>query len=176
MPYAVTLPLDDTAASHVERMWRVLADETGDDAVRLDYVPHVTLAILPDPAPREAIEEATFKVVERWGALSTALTGVGVFPGAPPVIWMVPVVTESLLARHASLHEVLAPFFVHPHYRPGAWVPHVTLSEQGPSPVGQVVELVASVWEGPINVCLERVELVRFKPVEVLRSQAFGVA
>jgi hypothetical protein len=40
----------------------------------------------------------------------------------------VPVVTAELLARHRAIQAALPDLEVHAHYRPGAWIPHVTLS------------------------------------------------
>jgi 2'-5' RNA ligase len=171
MPFAVTLPLDAAAASRIRRMWCALAEQAGaDDAIRLGYVPHVTLAVLPDDAPISEVGEAMLQAAEGWTTFSVNLSGFGVFPGTPPVIWAAPVVTAGLLARHASLCTDLKPFGVHPHYRPGHWVPHVTLSQEGPSSA-RAIEIVTSMWDGPITAQLERVELVRFLPVTVLRSQ-----
>ena len=177
MPYAVTLPLDIPAAKRIQRMWHTLTEQTGaDDAIRLGYVPHLTFAVLPDIAPVIEIEEVVFRVAGHWAPLSVTLAGLGIFPGTPPVIWAAPVVTKSLLANHAVLLESLAPFTVHPQYEAGHWVPHVTLSLDGPSSVARAVEVMTSAWDGPICARLERVELVRFRPVEILRSQTLRAA
>jgi 2'-5' RNA ligase len=174
MPYAVTAPLDSTAAATVERMWHELADRIGDDgAIRLGYAPHISLAILSDMAPAAKIEEAVFGGLNNWEPFDVVLASIGVFPGAPPVVWIGPVVTERLLTWHASLYAALASLPVHPHYHPDAWVPHVTLSQERLSSAAQTIEIVTSMWKGPINVRLERIELVRFQPVQILRSEAF---
>lgn len=173
VPYAVTLRLDDDAAARVERMWRALADQAGDDdALRLGYPPHITLAVLPDTVPAEALEGSALRVVRSWDALPVVIAGFGVFPGTPPVVWAAPVVTERLLARHGTLHAALAPFPIDPHYRPGAWVPHVTLSKEGRSTAARAIEIAASAWDGPIRGLLDRADLVRFRPVSVLCSEA----
>jgi len=173
MPYAVTLPLDDAAAARVKRMWRALADQTGDDsAIRLGYSPHITLTILADTAQVGELEELTFRAARDWEPLSVTLAGVGVFPGVPPVIWAAPIATQQLLAIHASLYAAVASLPVHPHYYPTAWVPHITLSKEGQAPAAMSIEAVTSVWEGPIIARLERIELVKFRPVETLRSEA----
>lgn len=171
MPNAVTLPLDTDAAAQIGLMWDALAERAGvDDAIRLGYVPHVTLAVLPGGVPIADVEAAVSRSVEGWTTFSLVLAGFGVFPGTPPVVWAAPVVTAGLLARHASLCAALTPFGIHPHYHPGHWVPHVTLSQEGPSSA-RAIEVVTSMWNGPIAARLERVELVRFPPVTVLRSQ-----
>ena len=170
MPYAVTLPLEAEAAARIRQMWSALVEHTGtDDAIRLGYVPHITLAVLPDDAPILEVEKAVSLVVGDWPASTIVLAGFGVFPTTPPVVWVLPVVTAALLARHASLCAALGSFDIYSHYQPGHWVPHVTLSQESPSSAG-VIEAVTSMWNGPIITRLERVQLVRFLPVAILQS------
>lgn len=173
MPYALTLRLDETAAARVARLWRAIAAQAGDDgALRLGYGPHITLALLPDGIDAEAVATAGFAAARGWDALPVTLAGLGVFPGDPAVIWVAPIATEALLARQRALHAALAAFPVHAHYRPGAWVPHVTLSKDGGAPAARIVEAASAAWDGPISGLLDRLELVRFRPVEILRSAA----
>ncbi|EFH09373.1 2'-5' RNA ligase family protein [Teichococcus cervicalis] len=181
MPYAVTLPLDDDAADAVRQLWLALAEQAGaDDMLRLGYPPHLTLAVLPDTAPATALAEAVSGLAEHWTGLGVTLAGLGVFPGAPPVVWAAPVVTPPLLARHAALHAALRAArpdcLVHEHYRPGAWVPHVTLSQRSGGAAGPLVEAAGSAWRGPIRAICRRLELVRFPPVAVLRSEPLAAA
>lgn len=172
VPYAVTLRLDPTSAVRVERIWRAIADLVGEDhALQLGYGPHLTLTVLPDSAPAKVVEAAVFQAARTWNTLPLVLVGLGVFPGPHPVLWAVPVVTDALLAQHEALHAALGPLPVYPHYRPGAWVPHVTLTAEGRSPAAQILDAALSVWDGPIEGQFDRVELVRFRPVAVLRSK-----
>jgi 2'-5' RNA ligase len=171
MAFAVTLRLDDETAAPVERIWRALADRTGDDdALRLGYPPHLTLAVLPDSVAIASGEEVVFELIDAWDAVPLTLAGFGVFPVSPPVVWIIPVVTELLLARHGVLHAALAPHTIDPYHRPGAWVPHITLSH-GTRSVARAIEVASSLWSGPIKGWADRVDLVRFHPVEVLRSK-----
>ena len=81
--------------------------------------------------------------------------------------------TETLLARQAALVAALgAP--PHEHYRPGHWVPHVTLGHA--DALGRAMETLAPLWRGPVSGRLNRLELVRFRPVAVLRSLPLGRA
>ena len=172
MPYAVTLPLDDVAAAHVRRIWFALSEQAGaGDAIRLGYGPHITLAVLPDAIPVAGVENAVCHAAASWTVLPVTLAGFGLFPGTTPVIWVAPIVTAGLLASDASLHADLAPLPVDPHYRPGFWMPHVTLSQEGTSSAACMIEIASSVWQGPIIAYLKRIELVRFRPVKVLQSQ-----
>jgi 2'-5' RNA ligase len=172
MPCAVTLRLDEAAAAQIEQMWHALADQIGeDDALQLGYAPHLSLAVLPDDVPERPIEEAVLHMAAAWDTLPVTLAGLAVFPGNPPVLWATPVPSESLLARHRMLHDALAPYPVHPRYHPGRWLPHVTLAAEGRSSVARMLDAALSTWEGPIQGYLDRIELVRFRPVTVLRSE-----
>lgn len=173
MPLAITLPLDRTAAAPMECMWRTLAEQNIDsDRHRLGYGPHITLAIYPDETSVGQLVSAIDQVVTSWDALPVTLAGFGVFPGATSILWAVPIVTRQMLAYHAALQSALPGLQPHPHYVPGSWVPHVTLSGALPDPAKALVVLTP-LWR-PVTGFLSRVELLRFRPVELLKSQAFG--
>jgi 2'-5' RNA ligase len=173
MPLAVTLRLDDAAAAPILAMWRALAEGGVDDGcLRLGYPPHVTLAVWPEEAPVEPLAAAVGRFGAEWGALPVALAGFGVFPGAPAVVWAAPVATETLLERQAALVAAVPGTPCHPHYRPGHWVPHVTLGQT--DALGRAMEALAPLWRGPLPGRLDRLELVRFRPVEVLRGLPLG--
>ena len=65
-------------------------------------------------------------MVGRWRALPISLSGIGISPGLSSIIFAAPVVTLDLLALQTDLVDGTG-LPVHPHYRPGTWVPHVTL-------------------------------------------------
>jgi len=63
---------------------------------------------------------------------------------------------------------------VDPHYRSNAWVPHVTVSGTLADPTRALAALLP-LWQ-PLSGILDRVELVRFRPVEILQSHALRTA
>jgi hypothetical protein len=67
--------------------------------------------------------------------LRLELGHVGQFVGR--VLWLGPTPTSELLAHQAAVHERLAAagVTVDEFYRPGAWVPHCTVSMRVPRPV-----------------------------------------
>jgi 2'-5' RNA ligase len=169
MPFAITLRLDQISAVPIEAMWRRLAAEGIDaDRDQLGYAPHITLAIYPDDAPVSRLRSALDDACRNWEALPVRLSALGAFPGDGTVLWAVPVVTAELLARHQAIQAALPDLDVDPHYRPGAWVPHVTLSGALAHPEPALAALMTD-WK-PITGFLDRVDLVRFRPVEVLQS------
>jgi 2'-5' RNA ligase len=169
MPYAVTLGLDPVAAAAVSGLLVRLADAgVADDILRLGYAPHVTLAVYPEAVGAAALRAAIDGL--SWAAVPVSFPALGVFPGPPWVLWLAPVVTARLLQMQAELLAT-APA-VEPHYRPGAWMPHLTLTEElaDGAAAGRALAVLAEEWQ-PVAGVLERVELVHFRPVEVLASR-----
>jgi len=128
--------------------------------------------IYPDETSARQLASVIEQVVTSWDVLPVTLAGFGVFPGATSILWAVPVVTWQMLTYHAALQAALPNLQVHPHYVPGLWVPHVTLSGALPDPAKALAALTP-LWR-PVTGFLSRVELVRFRPVEVLKRQVFG--
>jgi 2'-5' RNA ligase len=175
MAYAVTLCLDDATNEAVTRLLRGLAG-TGidDDRLRLGYRAHVTLAVFPDDAPAVSIGAALRALAPRWPASPVQLAGFGVFPAERSVLYLVPAVTAALLGMHTGLLHALPMLACDPHYRPGTWVPHVTLGSAA-SPAAALAVL-APLWQRPITGRFTHAELLRFRPVDILHSVALATA
>jgi 2'-5' RNA ligase len=170
VPYAVTLRLDDAAAATIDALWRRLADEgISDSMAALGYRPHLTFAIAA-----EADVPAAIRVLEGFAATHLALTvpffGIGAFLAQARVLWAAPRVDHALLDLQTALLEALA-WPAHPHYAPGAWVPHCTLAEDlDEDALARAARLIAAHWQ-PTTATVDRIDLVRFRPVEILWQQ-----
>ena len=116
------------------------------------------------PVTAAAVEE----VAGHWKALPVTLSGFGIFPAPAAILYAAPIVTRALLARHEAIQVALPELQADPHYRPNAWVPHVTLTGALRDPTPAFAALL-SLWR-PLNGVLDRVDLVRFRPAEVLQS------
>ncbi len=171
MPIAITLRFDPVSATTVQEMWRTLAEQGIDtDREQLGYPAHITLAIYPDDAPVDVLGAALDQVTRNWRALPVTLSGFGLFPKPSAILWAAPVVTPVLVARHAAVHAALTALRVDPHYCLNAWVPHVTLSGALSDP-GRALAALLPLWR-PLTGLLDQVDLVRYRPVEVLQSLA----
>ena len=175
MPLAITLRFDPDTAPSIAAMWRTLAAAgIDDDRDGLGYAAHITLGVYPDDAPAAALAGAVETLARQWDTMPVTLCGFGVFPGPSSILWAAPVVTAALLARQAAIVAAVANRVpgqaVHPHYRPGAWVPHVTLSGALRDPAPALAALLP-LWR-PLSGVLDRLDLVRFRPVAVLSSEA----
>jgi len=159
MPYAITLCLDDDDAAPVRAMLDLLAARgIADDVLRLGYRPHVTLGLYADKADEAALRSRLAALAGPAVALS--MPALGCFPGTPAVLYVAPCPGPALLALHAACASP------HPHYRRGAWMPHITLSE-AVADAGAALAVLGAAWR-PFAARCSRLELVRFRPVEVL--------
>jgi hypothetical protein len=172
MPIAVTLRLDPVNAASIVAMRRSLSADC--IAIGLEYPAHITLAIYPDEVSGDRLLVAFAKLTAAWQVLEISLCGFGVFPGPPAILYLAPVASRDLLTRQAMLCDALPGLPVHPHYRPGAWVPHITLSDHVPHPELALKSLLAG-WR-PMTASLDRSDLVRFHPLEVMTSNALPAA
>ncbi|MEO3475081.1 2'-5' RNA ligase family protein [Roseomonas sp. CAU 1739] len=175
MPYAVTLRLDAAAAAPIEAMWRALA-EAGlhEDSLALGYPPHVTLSIHPDGVDTTRLDAAVARFAEGWTWPALHFASFGVFAALVPVLYLAPVVTDALLLGHQALLGALDDLPCDAHYRPGCWVPHVTLAKGGsasqPGWMGRALDCLVPLWSSLRAGRAERLDLVQFRPVAVLRS------
>jgi 2'-5' RNA ligase len=167
MAYAVTLRLDGDAAARVHFLWDALvAAGFANQAARLGYEPHLTLALLDDPADAPRLREIVSAISAHWYAMPLSLSAVAAFPAAPATLWLAPTVTAPLLKLHAALCAALP--LVRPHYRPAAWIPHVTLADDVDSgEVGQAINVIAERFH-PFTAILDRVDLLRLHPISLL--------
>jgi len=167
MAYAVTLRLDVDAAARVRALWEALsAAGFANRAARLGYEPHLTLALLDDTADAPRLGQIVSDISADWRAMRLSLSAVAAFPTGRATLWLAPTVTAPLLGLHADLCAALAA--AHPNYRPGAWIPHVTLADDvTSSAIGAGIDLVAQRFQA-FTAILDRVDLLRFPPITLL--------
>jgi len=170
MPFAVTLCFDVATAASIETLWQALAAQGVDtDRRDLGYSAHITLAIYQDDAPVERLAKAVAELGSRRPGVPVVLSGFGLFAAPSNVLWLAPAPSLQLLTYQQEVAAALPDLVIDAHYRPGSWVPHVTLSGTLPDPPRALAALLP-LWR-PVSGVLERIELVRFRPVDVLSSR-----
>ncbi len=135
----------------------------------LGYGAHITLAVY-DEMDGRAGQEAIASLIEDTAAIPLRCAGFGIFPGPPCCLWLVPVVTPRLADLQAGLIAALPTG--HPHYSDG-WIPHLTLADDLPdtAAAAAAVRLLGPAAL-PISGTLHRIDIVRFRPVEIVWSTA----
>lgn len=133
MPYAVELLLDSASESVVRRAWRELAaSEVGAPNSHETDIPHVSLAVADDLDVEDFVP-ALGAIAESLAPLSLTLSYAGVFM-ATRVLFLGVAFSEDLYALHAAVHRSLRAHAsgTSDYYKPGSWVPHVTLAREIP--------------------------------------------
>lgn len=137
MGYAVLLTFDAFTERAVRGIWQAIAAAGVTTPDQLGAIPpHITLAGYSELALADC--RATLAAVASATApLSVTLANLGLFPPSADeaVIFAAPTVTSTLLGVHGQVCGQLAasasaPW---PYYRPGAWVPHCTLTQHCPA-------------------------------------------
>lgn len=165
MPVAVIARLDDEIAeAHVEKFADGLPDPRSGR-----WPLNITLATYPDDADLVALDDALGRAIRPWTQLSVSLVGFGVFPGQPSCIWMLPVPIHRLLHLHTEVDTALLDAAGRHCYEFGIWMPTVGIAETEDD--GNFIEILVRLYDGPIDVMLDRIELVRTNPFEVISSR-----
>ena len=131
MGYAVELFLEDLAAEPIRKIFHL----TDSLMSRIGASPHLSLAVF-DSVDTSRLIDVVRSFAESTQAFNIRLASIAIFPGADNVVFLAPVVTTELLTLHQRFHNKLnaAGLSGDPHYLPGAWVPHctITMEEQLP--------------------------------------------
>ena len=166
----INICFDEDETDRIAALQRRLAERgISDYAAWLAYPPHLTLARVDDADPKSLISAAGH-LLRQLTRTKIGLGGLSMFGGNEPVVWLAPVPSPTLLDAHRQLCAGLEPLYVHEHYRPANWMPHVTLAA-GLDRHKAAAAIAALLPEfRPMAVTLSRVEVVSFPPAQVLWS------
>jgi 2'-5' RNA ligase len=126
---AVISLLGERYNNQVEALWRKLENECGLNGISLMPLPHFSWHVA------EAYDDSLIKtelkdLTHGKGPLIVRTTGLGLFTGPSPVIYIPVVKDAALAAYHQAIWEHIQPLANQPlpFYSPDAWVPHITLA------------------------------------------------
>jgi 2'-5' RNA ligase len=112
----------------VEALWDELESDHGLHGIRVTPYPHFSWQIAAD-YDFEALEAAVGAIAAETPPLVVRTTGLSLFTGLRPVLY-IPVVKEAALMRvHARIWEAALAVSQgsSPYYSPTAWMPHISL-------------------------------------------------
>ncbi|HEY7833700.1 MAG TPA: 2'-5' RNA ligase family protein [Ktedonobacterales bacterium] len=148
----VTL-LDQSAYAAVAAVWAELAREFGLGGVRRTPFPHFSYQIAAAYDPLR-LEAALMAFAREQRPFTVRASGLGVFTGPAPVLYVPVVRTAVLSAFQAALWEAAASRATDPdaYYTPDRWMPHITLAQHDldAARLGQVVAALGArdlTWE-----------------------------
>ncbi len=178
MHYGVRLDLDADAQAVLRaidrRLEAVGCDET---IVALGNVHHLSLAVY-DRLPGAGFEERLARFADAARTLPITLSSVAAFPGEQSVLHLAPVPGAALIELHRRYHDAFrnADAACWDHYRPGRWMPHVTLAMNvAPDVLGRAVaEVGQNPW--PLEARLDHLTLIEAPPVRILARHALALS
>jgi hypothetical protein len=159
---------DETAEAEVETFADGLPDR---QSIRPPL--HIRLATYSHDADIAALSAALEQVAQGWTQVAISLVGFGIFPGNPSDVWFVPVPIHRLLQLHTELDMALFEVTGRHCSEHGIWIPSVRLGETDND--SDSVEVLVRLYSGPIDVVLDRIELVRTDPFEIISSHPLPV-
>jgi len=111
--------------------------------------PHLSLAVTDDA---DGLRRHAPGLALRGAEADIEMAAVSLFPADPPLLVLAVAPAPELIALHARVSAALAQAGVDvwPHYRPGTWLPHCTLSMGVPAAV--VAEALTVCLESPLPV------------------------
>lgn len=176
MPFAISLVCGDDSGDPVRTLWDAAGRfETTPSMAALGYAPHLTLAVYETIGP-----EVLAAAVDAIGAAERAHTlgfdGVRWFEGPTTVLWAAPILSPELLRLHDAVHRAIDPARCHPHYRPGAWVPHCTVALAVPAEKRAEALAWAAAVTATFTVTFGLLSAVRFPPVAPIRERSLTPA
>lgn len=153
---AVTSLLDPTHTALVNDLTDALQQKFGLSTVKMTPYPHVTW-FTAEMGELSHLKELLYSFAERFHPFQINTTGLGIFPGSAPVIY-IPVLRTSPVNRyHAQLFGKTKPICekISPYYDPNSWMPHITLAvgDTTPGILGAVLEFLnAYTYNWEINI------------------------
>jgi 2'-5' RNA ligase len=121
--------LDPPAESRVKEIWQELEDRCGLKGVRITPFPHFSWQVA-EGYDIPALETALQQIARQTKPFPARTTGLGVFTGGGPILYIPLVKDRKLLEFHVLLWEATRTCAIsaHPYYSPAAWIPHITLA------------------------------------------------
>lgn len=123
--------LDPAYYSMVETIWHELENDCGLKGIKITPLPHFSWQIA-ESYHLEQIKNILSTLAASTQAFTVHSTGVGLFTGAVPVIYIPLVKDMHLMALHKLIWERVQSVAqgLSPYYEPGAWIPHITLANR----------------------------------------------
>jgi len=126
--YAMVALLDDEHTAKVHQIWSLLEIECGLPPVDIPPYPHFSFHVAKNYQLAE-LDDRLSDLVSKINPFAIRTTGLSVFTGQNPVVYIPVVASQTLLSVHRTIWEKTSGFGnqLNSYYQPGYWMPHITL-------------------------------------------------
>ncbi|QNE38875.1 2'-5' RNA ligase family protein [Hymenobacter sp. NBH84] len=132
---AITSLLSPKYAAHINKIIKSLEEKFGLDDVQATPDPHITYQ-LAGVRQLSVLKEVLQEVAHTTHSFPAFTTGLGVFPGPNPVIYIPVLRSDELNALHQRILRATAPLCLHTDKfsAPDCWLPHISLALHDTTP------------------------------------------
>lgn len=127
--------LDETHSQAIWTLWSELEQQCGLVGVKVTPIPHFSWMLAED-FDLVRLRPALEAIARETAPFSARTTGLGLFTGSAPVLYIPLVRTAQLSALHQRIWNALVGLSVqpNPYYTPEMWMPHITLAHADLTP------------------------------------------
>lgn len=172
--FAITSLLNPRNAQRITRLVKGLETKFGLDDVQATPDPHLTYLLLSTRRLAD-LKDMLREVAATTSPFSAYTTGLGVFPGENPVIYVPVLRCNELNTLHQRVLDITAPLCrASVYYRPDRWLPHLSLALHDTTPdlLGPVLRhLNAETYNLRLNV--NNLAILRKKGEMFVREEVF---
>lgn len=113
-------------------LWQVLSHACNLNEIKIPLNPHFSWMVA-ERFNEESLQEAFVELIRKTEPFEVQTTGLGLFTGEKPILYLPIVKTEALMKLHSELWQTLFALGVNQNtvYQPSLWIPHVTVVGEG---------------------------------------------
>ncbi len=121
--------LDEHHYRVVEDLWAELEQEFSVNGVYITPYPHFSYCVVAQHYDLDTVTAVLKRITSNITTFQVRTTGLGIFPGASPVLYIPVVRNLELTQLHEELWNELsaAGSGVQAYYQPDQWIPHITI-------------------------------------------------
>lgn len=129
--------------ARVESIWDDLEQALGLSGYQFTPYPHFSWQIASTYA-QDGLRTALQDLAAQTSSITIRTTGIGLFTGDHPVVYIPIVKTMEMVTLHQRIWDALQSTGsgISPYYAPGAWMPHISLAflDVTPANIGPLME------------------------------------
>jgi len=133
--FAIASLLEQCPNQQTLEIWQLLENNCQLSGIKATPFPHFSWQSA-DCYDLASIEKTLSEFVKYQTEFRVHGSGLGIFPGSKPVLFLNIIKNQALIRMHQELWSLIGPFGnqLNPYYSPDRWVPHITLAHQDLTP------------------------------------------
>lgn len=177
MKYAITLGFDDKTEHALDCMRRMLK-ENGivDEAAEMNHITLYSVETQADDGLQKILMTAK-DVAETFERFEVELYNVGFFLGEKNVVFVSPVMTETLCSLHKLVDKKFSNYKHKNYYNPNKWVPHATLlAGIGDGDLVEAIKVLKSTDYLPLDAVADKIVVIGYDEKTYEQIASFELA